>query len=65
LILLDKIGIISKIINLSRYGGTDKNMAKRRTGVEKQRPSRSRKTAKRLAIKRTMLEAKAKKRKTK
>jgi hypothetical protein len=36
-------------------------MAKRLTGVGQQRKTRSHKTKKRLAIKKTMLEAKAKK----
>jgi len=40
-------------------------MAKRNTGVGKKKPSRSHKTAKRLEIKRQMLEEKAKKRKKK
>jgi len=38
-------------------------MAKRSTGIEKTKTSRSKKTKKRLAIKREMLEAKAAKRK--
>ena len=40
-------------------------MAKRSTGVDKHRKSRSHKTKKRLETKRLMLEAKAKKRKHK
>jgi hypothetical protein len=40
-------------------------MAKRDTGVGKGKPSRSHKTAKRLEIKRLMLEEKAKKKKIK
>ena len=40
-------------------------MAKRATGVGKKKPSHSKKTKKRLAIKRLMLEAKKKKRKNK
>ena len=40
-------------------------MAKRATGVGKKKPSRSHKTAKRLEIKRVMLEEKAAKRKNK
>jgi len=40
-------------------------MAKRSTGVGKKKPSRSRKTAKRLEIKRVMLEEKATKRRPK
>jgi hypothetical protein len=40
-------------------------MAKRATGVGKHKPSHSHKTAKRLAIKRQMLEARAAKRRHK
>jgi hypothetical protein len=40
-------------------------MAKRATGVGKKKPAHSHKTAKRLAIKKTMLEARAAKRKKK